>query len=436
MPKFNFIALDARGRESQGEIEADNQTMALARIRERGLFPTSVTEANAKARKPSGGGKAPPKGASSALNMNINLQMPAFMMSVKPKELMVFTRQLATLVDAGLPLVRSLEVLAKQERNPLLRKALKEMAEAIQSGSTFAEALAQHPKVFNKLYVNMAKAGEVGGVLDKVLLRLAEFMEKAQKIKNKVTSAMVYPIVVMVMAVGILTFLMVFIIPKFKEIFSELLEGQALPGLTEFVMGISSAVAGMVDLGFIRVPGILLVITGVFLLVSTLKLVAKTNAGAYWVDKFKLNMPVFGTLVKKTAIGRFTRTLGTLMSSGVPVLQALNIVRDTAGNEVLARAVASVHDAVKEGENMAPPIEATKVFPPMVISMVQVGEETGELPEMLMKIADNYDDEVDNAVAGLTSVIEPLLIVFLALVVGTIVIALFLPLISIIGKLS
>lgn len=435
MPKFNFIALDARGRESQGEIEADNQTMALARIRERGLFPTSVTEAS-KARKTAGGGRATAKGATSALNMSIEIKMPSFMTSVKPKELMVFTRQLATLVDAGLPLVRSLEVLAKQERNPLLRKALKEMAEAIQSGSTFAEALAQHPKVFNKLYVNMAKAGEVGGVLDKVLLRLAEFMEKAQKIKNKVTSAMVYPVVVMVMAVGILTFLMVFIIPKFKEIFSELLEGQALPGLTQFVMGISSAVAGMVDLGFIRLPAIILVILGVFLLVSFLKLIAKTHVGAYWVDKFKLNMPIFGPLVKKTAIGRFTRTLGTLMSSGVPVLQALNIVRDTAGNEVLARAVASVHDAVKEGENMAPPIEATKVFPPMVISMVQVGEETGELPEMLMKIADNYDDEVDNAVAGLTSVIEPLLIVFLALVVGTIVIALFLPLISIIGKLS
>ena len=435
MPKFSYIALDARGRESQGEIEADSQSAALARIREKGLFPTNVTEAGAgKAKKPAGVAKGGAKG--SGLNMNIEIKMPDFMTSVKPKELMVFTRQLATLVDAGLPLVRSLEVLAKQERNPLLRKSLREMADSIQSGSTFAEALSHHPRVFNKLYVNMGKAGEVGGVLDKVLLRLAEFMEKAQKIKNKVTSAMVYPVVVMVMAVGILTFLMVFIIPKFKEIFSELLEGQPMPALTEFVMGISTAVAGMVDLGFIRVPGILLVILAVAALVTTLKMVAKTKGGGYWVDKVKLNMPVFGPLMKKTAVGRFTRTLGTLMSSGVPVLQALNIVRDTAGNEVLARAVSSVHDAVKEGENMAPPIEATKVFPPMVISMVQVGEETGELPEMLMKIADTYDDEVDNAVAGLTSVIEPLLIVFLAVVVGTIVIALFLPLISIIGKLS
>lgn len=436
MPKYHYVALDARGKESQGEVEADTQTAALARIREKGLFPTSVSEAGAKAKATTTRAKKGGAKKAGGMNMNIELTLPSFLMSVKPKELMVFTRQLATLVDAGLPLVRSLEVLQKQEKNPLLRKALREMADSIQTGSTFAEALAQHPKAFNKLYVNMAKAGEVGGVLDKVLIRLAEFMEKAQKIKNKVTSAMVYPIVVMVMAVGILIFLMVFIIPKFKEIFSELLEGAGLPALTEFVMNISSAVAGMVDLGFIRIPGLLLVAIIVALIVFAVKLTAKTRNGAFWLDRIKLNAPVFGPLVKKTAIGRFTRTLGTLMSSGVPVLQALNIVRDTAGNEVLARAVSSVHDAVKEGENMAPPIEATKVFPPMVISMVQVGEETGELPEMLMKIADTYDDEVDNTVAGLTSVIEPLLIVSLALVVGTIVIALFLPLISIIGKLS
>ncbi|MCZ7592498.1 MAG: type II secretion system F family protein [Kiritimatiellae bacterium] len=435
MPKYQYVAMDPRGQESRGEVEADSQTAAVARIREKGLFPTSVTEGTAKARRGSSGARGGAKKAG-GLNKNIEIKLPAFLSTVKPKELMTFTRQLATLVDAGLPLVRGLEVLTRQERNPILRRATKEMADSIQSGSTFAEALAHHPKTFNKLYVNMAKAGEVGGVLDKVLIRLAEFMEKAQKIKNKVTSAMIYPIVVMVMAVGILIFLMVFIIPKFKEIFSDLLEGAALPGLTQFVMNISNTVAGMVDLGFIRVPGILLVIVAIALLVMAIKLLAKTKNGAYWVDYVKLNAPVFGPLAKKTAIGRFTRTLGTLMSSGVPVLQALNIVRDTAGNEVLARAVSSVHDAVKEGENMAPPIEATKVFPPMVISMVQVGEETGELPEMLMKIADTYDDEVDNAVAGLTSVIEPLLIVFLALVVGTIVIALFMPLISIIGKLS
>jgi type IV pilus assembly protein PilC len=425
MAKFSYVALDARGRESQGEIEAENQTAALTKIREKGMFPTSVVEAGAAASK----GKKPAartKAGAAGGGLKMELKMPTFMSRVKPKQLMVFTRQLATLVDAGLPLVRSLEVLEKQEKNPALKHALREMADAIQSGSTFAEALAHHPKIFNKLYVNMAKAGEVGGVLDQVLVRLAEFMEKAQRIKNKVTSAMVYPVVVMVMALGILSFLMIFIIPKFKEIFSELLEGQGLPALTQFVMNISSLMTT-------RLP---FLIVGVVALIILFKVMAKTKWGSYMLDRMKLNMPVFGVLVKKTAIGRFTRTLGTLMSSGVPVLQALNIVRDTSGNEVLARAVSQIHDAVKEGENMAPPIEASKVFPPMVVSMVQVGEETGEVPEMLMKIADTYDDEVDNTVAGLTSVIEPLLIVFLALVVGTIVISLFLPLVSIIGKLS
>ena len=240
MAKFSYVAMDARGRETKGEIEADNQTVALTRIREKGLFPTSVVDAassSAKGKKTSPGTrKAPGKGG----GMNMELKLPGFMNRVKPKQLMVFTRQLATLIDAGLPLVRSLEVLEKQEKHPTLKTALREMADTIQSGSTFAEALAQHPKIYNKLYVNMAKAGEVGGVLDKVLLRLAEFMEKAQRIKSKVTSAMVYPMVVMVMAVGILTFLMIFIIPKFKEIFTDLLEGQALPPLTEFVMGIST----------------------------------------------------------------------------------------------------------------------------------------------------------------------------------------------------
>ena len=426
MPKFSFVAMDARGRETKGELEADSQTVALTRIREKGLFPTSVVEAGAapaKGKKTSAGSrKAPGKGGS----LNMELKLPAFMNRVKPKQLMVFTRQLATLIDAGLPLVRSLDVLEKQEKHPALKSALREMADSIQSGSTFAEALAQHPKIYNKLYVNMAKAGEVGGVLDKVLLRLAEFMEKAQRIKSKVASAMVYPMVVMVMALGILTFLMIFIIPKFKEIFTDLLEGQALPPLTEFVMGISQLMTT-------RLPYL---VGGIIALILIIKSMGKTEKGAAILDRIKLKLPVFGTLINKTVIGRFARTLGTLMSSGVPVLQALNIVRDTSGNAVIARAVSDIHDAVKEGENMAPPIEATKIFPPMVISMVQVGEETGDLPEMLMKIADTYDEEVDNAVVGLTSIIEPILIVFLAVVVGTIVIALFLPLISIIGKLS
>lgn len=441
MPKFKYTAMDSRGQESSGEVEADNQTMALAKIREKGLFPTDVKDAAAamkSARKSPGKAPVPAK-KGGGMNKDINLKMPSFLQSksVKPKILMTFTRQLATLVDAGLPLVRSLEVLSKQEKNPALKHALAEMAEAINTGSTFAEALAHHPKIFNKLYVNMAKAGEVGGVLDQVLVRLAEFMEKAQKIKDKVKSAMVYPIVVMTMAIGILIFLMVVIIPKFKEIFNDLMEGKKLPPLTEGVIAASNAMGRIIHLGPIPIPFILIIIIIVVGICMFLNWLAKNNKQAgIAVDHFKLKAPIFGTLVSKTVIARFSRTLGTLMTSGVPVLQALNIVRDTSGNEVVANAVSQVHDAVKEGENMAPPLEATKAFPSMVVSMVQVGEETGDLPDMLMKIADSYEDEVDNAVAGLTSIIEPLLIVFLAVMVGTIVIALFLPLISIIEGLS
>lgn len=339
---------------------------------------------------------------------------------------MGFTRQLATLVNAGLPLLRCMQVLKRQEKTAALSNALDDISESIQSGSTFADALTAHPRIFNRLYVNMVKAGELGGVLDVVLNRLAEFMEKAQKIKNKVISAMVYPIVVLVMAGLILSFLMVFVVPKFEEIFSDLLEGQELPALTQLVMNTSK--------GFgTKLPVLVAGIVGLIFLVKFLR---KLDGPRFFLDGLKLKAPIFGPLVSRTAIARFTRTLGTLLTSGVPVLQALNIVRDTAGNEVIASAVVKIHDAVKEGENIAPPLEASKVFPPIVVSMVEVGEETGELPEMLMKIADNYDDEVDNAVAGLTSVIEPLLIVFLAVIVGVIVIALFLPLVSVIGNLS
>jgi type IV pilus assembly protein PilC len=427
MSKFQYIAMDGKGRESKGTLDAPSQSAALSQIREKGLFPTEVTEVVAD----KGGKKQPAKAAApgkakkgGALQMEIKL--PAWMQRVKSKQLTIFTRQLATLVNAGLPLVRSLRVLQRQEKNPLLQSSVSAMADAIESGSTFAEALGQHPRIYNRLYVNMAKAGEIGGILDQVLSRLAEFMEKAQRIKSKVVSAMVYPVVVLVMATGILTFLMIVIIPKFEEIFNELLEGQAMPPLTQFVMNISRAMSSQ----------ILWVLAGVAVVVVLFKLAIKTRVGRFLLDKFKLNAPIFGTLFRKTAIARFTRTLGTLMSAGVPVLQALTIVRDTAGNEVISRAVNQIHDSVKEGENMAPPIEASKQFPPMVVSMVEVGEETGELPEMLIKIADSYDDEVDDTVAGLTSIIEPLLIVFLAVIVGTIVIALFMPLISIIGKLS
>ena len=422
MARYKFTALDAKGKEVHGEIDADTQAQAVARIREKQYFPTKVEEL-------AGGGAAAPakKGGGKKGAMQMEIKLPKFLQGgVKAKQLTTFTRQMSTLVNAGLPLMRALRVLQRQEKNPALRDAVVQMAESIESGSTFAEALAAHPKIFDRLFVNMVKAGEIGGVLDVVLARLAEFQEKAEKIKGKVKSAMTYPIVVLVMALSILGFLMTYIVPKFADIFGDLMGGKGMPALTQFVMNASDTMVN-------RFPLVLIVIV---VIVVVLKLLAKTEKGRLGIDQFKLHAPVFGTLISKNSISRFTRTLGTLMSAGVPVLQALNIVKETVGNEVIAKAVTTIHDAVKEGENMAPPIASSKVFPPMVVSMVEVGEETGALPDMLMKIADSYDDDVDNAVAAMTSIIEPLLIIFLALVVGTIVIALFMPLVSIIGGLS
>ena len=420
MAQFSFTALDAKGKEVQGTVDAPDKNAALAKVKDRQLFPTKV--------EPVAGGapakKAPAKKGGA---LNAELHLPKWMRiggGVKNKELVTFTRQLATLVNAGLPLMRALRVLQRQEPNPALKEALSAMADSIEGGSTFAEALAAHPKIFDRLFVNMVRAGEVGGVLDVVLTRLAEFQEKAAKIKAKVKSAMTYPIVVMGVAVVILICLMTFIVPKFKEIFSDM--GAKMPYLTEMVMSASDA---MIHKAPVFIIGLIAVIV-------LIKILAKTKKGAYVADYLKLKAPAFGTLAQKNAISRFTRTLGTLMGAGVPVLQALNIVKETVGNEVVSKAVGTIHDAVKEGENMAPPIASAKIFPPMVVSMVEVGEETGALPDMLTKIADSYDEDIDNAVASMTSIIEPMLIIFLAVVVGTIVIALFMPLISIMSSLG
>jgi type IV pilus assembly protein PilC len=317
-------------------------------------------------------------------------------------------------------------VLEKQERNPTLKRIIGELALSIEGGSTFSEGLAQHPKVFNRLFVNMVKAGELGGVLEVVLARLSEFMEKAQKIKGKVKAAMFYPVAVLIVATVILGILTVVVIPKFKEVFAGLGEGRPLPGFTLLVLGISDA---------IRQHFIVTAIC-VAVVIIAFMLFIKTKFGRRVFDKFKLKMPVVGPVVTKIAISRFTRTLGTLVSSGVPILQALTIVKETSGNVVVAGAVGAVHDSVKEGETITAPLEASGVFPPMVISMVDVGEQTGALPEMLLKIADNFDDEVDNAVAAMTSLLEPIMIVFLAVVVGSIVIAMFLPLIDLMNNLG
>ena len=425
MPRYTYVALDARGQESTGLVEARSSNEAIGQLRQAGYFPTSVYEEG----KGGADGKVSRAAAKAAraARPRTKISMVLFQRKkVKPKTMMIFTRQLATLIDSGLPLLRGLNVLAKQERDTVLRNTINKLADGVQGGSTFSESLAQHPLIFNHLYVNMVKAGEVGGVLELVLRRLAEFQEKAQKIKNKVVAAMVYPIIVMTMAIAIMTFLLVFIVPKFETIFHDMLGDKPLPTITLFVIGVSN---------FVKNHGLVL-LGSLIAAVATYKLIARTRAGRSIIDRFKLRVPLFGDLIRKTAISRFSRTLGTLVTSGVPILQALNITRETAGNMGIAGAISQVHDSVKEGESILQPLEASGAFPPMAVSMIDVGEETGQLPEMLLKIADVYDDETDNSVAALTSMLEPIMIVFLALVVGTIVIALFMPLISIISGLQ
>src|SRR5215467_5490969 len=429
MPKFNYVAMDAHGKESKGTLEVASQNEAIGRVKEMGLFPTKIVEVDKVKEKPAKKGAAA-AGAKPAAKkkggVNINIRIPGLGGKVKAKVLTTFTRQLATLVDAGLPLLRGLRVLEKQERNPTLKSIIGDLALSIEGGSTFSEGLAQHPKVFNRLYVNMVKAGELGGVLEVVLTRLSEFMEKAQKIKGKVIAAMFYPCAVLVVATAILMILMVMVVPKFKEVFAGMLEGAQLPAFTRLVLGISEVIKDHILVAI----GVAIVVWIIFILII------RTKGGRRIFDKIKLKMPVIGPVVTKVAISRFTRTLGTLVSSGVPILQALTIVKETAGNVIVSDAVGAVHESVKEGETITAPLEASGVFPPMVVSMVDVGEQTGALPEMLLKIADNYDDEVDNAVAAMTSLLEPIMIVCLAVIVGSIVIAMFLPLIDLMNRVG
>lgn len=416
MPLFAYSAVDAQGKTHQGTVEANNAADAATAIKRQGRFPTNIAETAAAAAKPKGKG----------FSLKFSMGGGSGTGKVPTKVLTVFTRQLSTLISAGLPLLRSLRTLSKQEKNANLRKIMASLAESVEGGTTFSEALSQHPKAFNKLYVNMVKAGELGGVLEIVLTRLAEFAEKSQRIRGKVTSAMVYPAVVLTIAVGIVTFLMLFIVPKFEAIFKDMLGGRPLPAITQIIMDLSRFIQG----NFLLIAGVLVVL-GV-----GLRFAMRLPGISAAVDNYKLKLPLFGDMLTKTSVARFSRTLGTLVSSGVPILQALQITRDTAGNERVSAAIESIHDNVKEGESMVAPMEASQIFPPMVVSMVQVGEETGQLPDMLTKVADVFEEEVDTAVAGLTSLLEPVMIVMLALIVGTIVVALFLPLITIIQDLT
>ena len=413
MAKFKYIALDKEGRELSGVIESTSENRARKELAAQGFSVSRIAEVAAIASD---------KKATAA-----KAKKPLFGTGVRKENITVFSRQLSTLLKAGLPLLRALEVIGRQEKNPYFKAVVEQLADNVRTGNKFSDGLSQHPKIFDKLYVNMAKAGEAGGVLDVVLDRLSTFQEKALKTTNKVKSAMVYPIVIMGVAVAIVAILMIFVVPQFQKIFTDMLKGNArMPALTQMIIDISD---------FMKENYILtgLIIVGVILFV---KIFFKTKIGIRVWDTAALKLPKIGDLVMKSTVARFTRTFGTLLASGVPILEALTITRGTIKNSLISDALSRVHDRVRDGENLSTPLDQQNIFPTMVTSMVEVGEETGQLPEMLNRIADNYDDEVDNSVGAITSIIEPIMIVFLAVVVGTIVIALFLPIIQIIQNLT
>jgi type IV pilus assembly protein PilC len=421
MPKFKYTAIDSNGKQKNGTIESESVESANAKITGMGLMPTQVSPAGSadttkKAKSPSKKkSKAAPKMTAAKAGK-----------AIAPAALAIFTRQLATLLEAGLPLLRSLEVMNRQESNKRFQAVIHQVAENVKSGNTFSDGLAQFPKVFDRLYVNMIRAGEAGGVLAVVLSRLATFMEKAERTKGKVKSAMIYPIVVVGVAVSIVALLMIVVVPKFQSIFDDMLEGAALPGPTQLVINVSNAIK----------DNIFITIISIVVLVFGFRFLLKTAAGQRAFNWLSINTPKVGDLVRKVNIARITRTFGTLLSSGVPILEAIKITKDISSNGYYADALERVHDQVRDGQTLAAPMERESVFPNMVTSMIDVGEETGGLAEMLNRVADNYDEDVDNAVGGITSIIEPVMIVFLAVVVGFIVIALFLPIIEIIKQLS
>src|SRR5688572_750214 len=421
MPTFAFEAMNSSGQEVKEEIEATSSEEAIAKIRGKGYFPTKVREKAAKKgakKKGGGGGEAAP--------VEVKRKMPISIGGVPRKQLVSFTRQLSTLQDAGLPILRSLQILEQQQKPGLLKAIIGGVADEVEGGGTLSDAMAKFPKAFDKLYVNMINAGEAGGVLDLILNRLADFMEKAAKLKKKVIGAMIYPAVVISIAVAIVSMIMIFVIPKFEQIFKDF--KTELPGITKVLLAVSRWFANEYGWAYVLFAPI-----GIMLLV---KLIRISQGGRYAVDLVKLKIPILGGILGKTAIARFTRTLGTLISAGVPILDAINITKETCGNEVYSRALGKVHDAIREGESMADPLRATKVCDAIVVNMVDVGEETGDLDKMLIKVADNYDSDVDVLVGSLISILEPLMVVVLGLIVGFIVIALFAPMISLIQTVS
>lgn len=418
MPNFSYKAHDRRsGKETAGSLEAPNQMEAIASLKKQGLLPIEVKEVKAKSQKSAAGAVPGAPGGGGALSA-------IFGGGVKAVQVTLFTRQLSTLQDAGLPIVQSLQILTDMQRPGTFRTILGQVTEDVQSGTMLSDAMARHPKVWDKLYTNLVKAGETAGALDVILRRLSEFREKAQKLKKKIIGALIYPVAVLTIAVAILTFIMVFIVPKFEQIFRDL--NIKLPALTVLLIDMSNFMASFWWII------LLLIIFGTV----GIKMFRGTETGGAVVDRVQLKIPVLGMVVKKGSVARFTRTLGTLVTSGVGFLDALDITKSATPNIVVRNAIQDVRDSVKEGETINEPLRRSGVFDDIVVNMIKVGEETGELDKMLIKIADTYDEEVDAAVAAMMALLEPALIIFMGVAVGFIVIALFLPLISIIEQLN
>ena len=412
MPVFKYAALDARGKEVRDEIEALSNKEAISKIRKKGLIPTKVRSKGAAKKVKAAAAPKRRRGAGGKVSLKYVVQ---------------FARQLSTLQDAGLAILRSLRILEQQYKGGKMKRIIGYVADDIEGGATLSEALGKFPKVFNRLFVNMIAAGEVGGVLDIILLRLADFLEKSQKLKANVRKAMIYPVVVLTIATTIVLFLMIKIIPVFSNVLMDMTEGEgSLPGLTQALMNISAWLLGRKGLNA------LMVILSPFAIIAVLKFIRQFRLGRLILDIIKLKMPIVGKLTYKISVARWTRTLGTLIGAGVPILEALNITRDTAGNEVYAKALNKVHHAIRQGDTFANPLRQSKTVDSMVVNMIDVGEETGDMDKMLEKIANNYDEEVDVLVGSLMSLIEPLMIVVLGLIVGTIVVAMFLPMIKMI----
>jgi type IV pilus assembly protein PilC len=415
MPIFQYEALDSQGVGIKDEIEALSQKEAVSKIRNMGYFPTKV-RVHGAGRKAAEKAVAKPKPRRGAGGR------------VKAKFVAQFARQLSTLQDAGLPILRSLRILQEQQKSGTFKRVIGYVADDIEGGSTLSEAMGRFPRCFSRLFVNMVAAGETGGVLDLILSRVSDFMEKAQKLKARVRSAMVYPIVVLTAAFTILMLLMTFVIPKFTEVLTELTEGATLPRNTRIVLGISHWIA--YDYGWAVLIGV------PFVTVFLLRIIKTVRAGRLVLDTIKLKLPVMGKISGKVAVARWTRTLGTLIGAGVPILDAINTSGETAGNEVYTNMLGNVHNSIRQGDTFAGPLRQSKTVDLIVSSMVSVGEETGDLDKMLLKVADNYDEQVDVMVGSLMSLLEPVMIIVLALIVMNIVLAIFMPMIKIITTLS